>query len=60
MLDGATAKATGTLSGTGRKARIRKRLRGAWLALKFYNSTAAETFGINRIFGIVKQAGKIK
>lgn len=60
LKDGATARETGTLTGTGRKSRIRKRLRGAWIALKFYNSTAAETFGINRIFGIISQKGKIK
>lgn len=60
MMDGATANTTGTLSGTGRKNRIRKRLRAAWLGLKFYNSTAAETFGINRIFGIIRQVGRIK
>jgi hypothetical protein len=60
MLDGATASETGTLSGTGRKNRLRKRVRAAWLGLKFYNSTAAETFGINRIFGMIKQVGRIK
>ena len=60
LLDGATARETGTLSGTGRKSRIRKRLRAAWIALKFYNSTASETFGINRIFGIIKEAGRVK
>ena len=51
---------TGTLSGTGRKARIRTRVRGAWLGIKFYNSTASETFAINKVFGEVKPAGKIK
>lgn len=60
LKDGAPAFTTGTLSGTGRKSRIRKRMRAAWLALKFYNSTAAETFGINRIFGIISQKGRIK
>ncbi len=60
LRDGATAKVTGSLTGTGRKNRIRNRLRGAWVALKFYNSTASETFGINRIFGLIKQVGKIK
>jgi hypothetical protein len=51
---------TGTLSGVGRKNRIRDKIRAAWLAIKFYNSTASETFGISNIFGIVKGAGKIK
>lgn len=60
LKDGATAHTTGSLSGTGRKTRIRSRIRGAWLALKFYNSTASETFGINKLFGIIKQVGRIK
>lgn len=51
---------SGTLTGTGRKARIRTRVRGAWLGLKFYNSTASETWAINRVFGEIKPSGKIK
>jgi len=58
--DGATAFSTGTLTGTGRKARIRTRARGAWLGIKFYNSTATETWAVNKIFGEVKEAGRIK
>lgn len=58
--DGATAFSSGTLSGTGRKARIRTRARGAWLGLKFLNSTATETWAVNRIFGTVVPAGTIK
>ena len=57
LRDGATAKVTGTLTGTGRKNRIRNRLRGAWIAFKFYNSTAAETFGINKLYGMIKKVG---
>ena len=60
LKDGATARESGTLSGTGRKSRIRKRIRGAWLALKFFNSSASETFGINKIFGNTKPTGRIK
>jgi hypothetical protein len=58
--DGATAFSSGTLSGTGRKARIRTRARGAYLGIKFLNSTASETWGINKVFGEIKKAGKIK
>ena len=58
--DGATPFTTGTLSGTGRKARIRTRVRGAWLGIKFYNSTASETWAVNKVFGIIKDAGRIK
>ena len=58
--DGATAFTSGTLSGTGRKARIRTRVRGAYLGIKFLNSTASETWAVNRIFGTIIPAGKIK
>lgn len=58
--DGATAFATGTLSGTGRKTRIRTRARGRWLGIKLYNSTVAETWAVNLIAGTIKPAGKIK
>jgi len=60
ILDGATAFTSGTLSGTGRKARIRTKVRGAFLGIKLYNSTATETWAINKIFGEIKPAGKIK
>jgi len=58
MIDEATARESGTLSGTGRKARIRKRARGHFLGLKFFNSTVSETFAIEKITGEVKPAGK--
>lgn len=58
--DGAPARESGTLSGAGRKNRIRKRVRGRWLGIKLYNSTEAETWAVNLISGEVKPAGKIK
>ena len=58
--DGATAFTSGTLTGTGRKARIRTKVRGAWMGIKFYNSTATETWAVNKIFGEVKDVGRIK
>jgi hypothetical protein len=60
ILDGATPFTTGILTGTGRKARIRTRIRGAYLGLKMYNSTASETWAINKMFGEIKPAGLIK
>ena len=60
IIDGATARETGTLSGTGRKERVRHRLRGAYLGIKLANSTAAETWAIEKIEGEVQPAGKIK
>jgi len=58
MIDSATARESGTLSGTGRKSRIRKRARGHFLGLKFYNSSDTETFAIEKISGEIKPAGK--
>jgi len=58
--DGDTPFSSGTLSGTGRKNRIRTRVRAAYLGLKLSNSTESETWSINRIFGTVREVGKIK
>ena len=58
IIDGATAQESGTLSGTGRKKRIRKRIRGHYLGIKFLNSTASETFAIEKVTGEIKPTGK--
>lgn len=58
--DGATPFTTGTLSGTGRKARLRVKVRGAWLGLRLYNSTASETWAVNKIYADIKEVGRIK
>jgi len=58
--NGDTAFASGTLTGPGRTNRIRTRARGAYLGLKLYNSTASQTWAINRITGQVIKGGKIK
>jgi hypothetical protein len=58
--DGATALYTETLSATGRSQRIREKVRGAWLGLKFSNSTASETFAINRVLADFTPAGRIR
>jgi len=60
IVDGATALESGTLSGTGRKERIRKRVRGAYLGVKLSNSTAEETWAVEAVAGEVVPAGKIK
>jgi len=60
IVDGATAVESGTLSGTGRKERIRKRVRGAYLGIKLYNSTADETWAVEAVSGNVEPGGKIK
>ncbi len=51
---------TGTLTGTGRKARIRVKVRGAWLGLRLYNSTASETWAVNKVYAEIKEVGRIK
>jgi hypothetical protein len=58
--DGATALYTETLSATGRSQRIREKVRGAWLGLKFSNSNASETFAINRVLADFTPAGRIR
>ena len=50
---------SGTLSGTGRKAKLRPRMKGAFMGLKLYNSTASETFAINRVLYNTQKAGKV-
>jgi hypothetical protein len=50
----------GTLSGTGRQNKLRPRMRGAYMGLKLYNSTASETWAINRVLYNTKSVGRIK
>lgn len=57
--DGATAWTSGTLSGTGRKNKLRPRMKGAYLGLKLYNSTASETWAINRVLYNSIPAGRV-
>lgn len=59
-LDNDTASESGTFSGSGRQNRIRTRVRGKWLGVLLYNSTASQTWSINRVTGEIKSAGKIK
>lgn len=56
--DGATPRETGTFTGTGR-FRIRKRVRGRYLGIRFYNSTASETFVLNMVSGSIVPAGTL-
>ena len=59
IIDGATARESGTVTGTGRKNRIRKRVRARALGIKLYNSTASQTWAVDEILGEVKKAGKL-
>lgn len=58
--DGVAPFDSGTLSGTGKKTRIRIRARGAYIGIKLYNSTASETWVLNKILGTVVSAGKVR
>lgn len=59
IYDGATAFTSGILTGTGRSNNIRPRMRTAFLGLKFSNSTASQTFAINKVTVDVKPVGNI-
>ncbi len=54
------AQESGTLSGVGRKERLRHRLRGAYLGIKLGNSTAAQGWAVEKIEGEMQPAGKIR
>ena len=60
IVDGDTAFSTAALSGTGRKNKIRPRMRGAYMGLKLYNSTASETWAINRVLYGTQKAGRVR
>lgn len=55
-------RVTGTIIAPGRPkgAKIRKRFRGMFLGLRLWNSTAAETWAINKIIGTIKKGGRYK
>jgi hypothetical protein len=59
IIDGATAFTSGTLTGTGRKNKIRPRMRSTNLGMKLYNSTASQTWAINKIYGNIVPSGKV-
>lgn len=47
--DRVAARESGTLAGTGRKNRIRKRVRGHAIGIRLSNTTAGETWAVERI-----------
>ena len=58
--DGATPLHTTTLSGTGRKNRIRNRARGKWLGIVLKNTTALESWALGKLSIETKKTGRIK
>lgn len=59
ITDGATAKFTGTVTGTGRQNKIRSRMRGAYAGLKVYNTTASKTWALNSVKYAAQPAGDL-
>jgi hypothetical protein len=57
--DGATSFTSVTLSGTGRQNKIKPRVRGAFVGIKLSNSTASETWAVERILYEAKRAGRV-
>ena len=60
IVDGDDAFTSGTLEGTGRKNKIRPRMRGAYMGLKLYDSTASKTWAVNRVLYSTQKAGKVR
>jgi len=54
------AQESGTLTGVGRKERLRHRLRGAYLGIKLGNSSTDKSWAVEAVAGEVVPAGKIK
>jgi len=60
IIDGDTARESGTVIGSGRSNRVRKRVRGAYLGIKLSNSSASETWAVDKIEGEIQPKGRIK
>jgi hypothetical protein len=60
IVDGDTAFSSDTLSGPGRKSKIKPRMKGAYWGLKLYNSTASETWSINRVLYGTQKSGRVR
>jgi hypothetical protein len=60
IIDGATAFTSGTLSNTGRKNKIRPRMRGAFMGLKLSDSTVSKTWAVNKVMFDTQKAGRIR
>jgi hypothetical protein len=58
--DDATPLVTRTITGSGRKNRIRKRVRGKYLGVMLKNSNVSETWALGKLSIGLKNAGRIK
>ena len=57
IIDAATAFQSGSWTGTGEKNRIIPRMTGTWMGIKLYNSTASQTFAIEKVFADIYKRG---
>ena len=57
--DGATAFTSGTWSTVGKQNKYRPRMRGCYAGIKLYNSTASQTWSLEKLYGEVIPKGKI-
>ena len=55
--DGATAFTSGSWSTTGKQNSVRPRMKGVWAGIKLYNSTASQTWAVEKLYGDVIQKG---
>lgn len=60
IIDVAAAAITAKITGTGRKARIRQKLRGGALGIVMSNSIISTTWVLNNVFGDVSPGGRIR
>ena len=60
IVDGATAFSSDTLSGPGRKSKIKPRMKGAYWGLKLFNSTASETWAVNKVLYGTQKSGRVR
>jgi hypothetical protein len=58
IVDGETPLDSGTISGNGRKERIRDRARGKFLGIKLYNNTVSQTWAIDEVQIDLKESGR--
>ncbi|KKN54243.1 hypothetical protein LCGC14_0594250 [marine sediment metagenome] len=55
-------RVTGVITAPGRPkgSKIKRRLRGMFLGIRLWNSTAAQTWAVNKIIGTIKKSGRFR
>jgi hypothetical protein len=60
IMDGDTSLHSGTVTGAGRKSRVRNKARGKYLGIVLKNTAAASTWALGKLAVKFKTAGRIK